>query len=151
MAKQLSSAYQNALKYGNKVMAEPWIEGREFTVGILENQALPVVEICPAEGFYDYNAKYKSHDTIYNCPCDLSDQEKKLLQDLALKSFHTVGCEHWGRIDFLQSTQGKIWFTEINTLPGMTETSLLPKAAKAQGIDFDELVLRVLQGVEYKS
>lgn len=146
-AEQLSSAYQNALKYDNKIMAEPWVCGREFTVGILEDQALPVVEVCASRGFYDYNAKYKSHDTVYNCPCDLSDQKKKLLQDLALKSFHAVGCKYWGRIDFLQSKQGKIWVAEINTIPGMTETSLLPKAAFAQGIDFDELVLRILNGV----
>jgi len=143
---QLSSAHQNALKYDDKVMAEPWVCGREFTVGILEDQTLPVIEICPAEGFYDYNAKYKSHDTVYNCPCNINDQEKQILQDLALKVFKAIGCKHWGRIDFLQDKQGKIWFTEVNTIPGMTETSLLPKAALAQGINFDELVLRILDG-----
>lgn len=146
---QLLPAYQNALKYDDKIMMEPWICGREFTVGILEDQTLPVVEICPAEGFYDYNAKYKTHDTVYNCPCDINDQEKQILQNLSLKAFAAVGCEHWGRVDFLQDIQGKIWCAEINTLPGMTETSLLPKAALAAGIDFDELVLRILDGVKF--
>jgi D-alanine-D-alanine ligase len=147
---QLASAYQNALQYDYKVMAEPWIEGREFTVGILEGKALQVVEICPHNGFYDYSAKYQSHDTIYNCPCDISQQQEEKLRDLASRAFHVVGCEHWGRIDFLQDKQGEIWLMEINTLPGMTETSLVPKAAKAEGIDFDTLVLRILDGARYR-
>ena len=146
--KQLLPAYRDALKFDTKIMAEPWVEGREFTVSILENQALPVIEICPAKGFYNYDAKYKTHDTIYNCPCDINNREKKLLQDLAIKAFIAVGCEHWGRVDFLQDAQGKFWFAEVNTLPGMTETSLVPKAAFAVGIDFDELVLRILQGAK---
>ncbi|MGD9152926.1 MAG: D-alanine--D-alanine ligase [Gammaproteobacteria bacterium] len=146
---QLLAAYETALKFDNKVMSEPWIEGREFTVGILDNQVLPAIEICPAEGYYDYNAKYNSHDTTYICPCDITDEEKQILQYLSLRAFDAIGCEHWGRIDFLQDKQGKIWCAEVNTLPGMTETSLLPKAAKAHGMDFDTLVLRILNGARY--
>lgn len=146
---QLLAAYKTALKFDGKVMSEPWVEGREFTVGILDNQVLPVVEICPAEGYYDYNAKYKSKSTVYICPCDINEAEKQALKDLSLRAFNAIGCEHWGRIDFLQDKEGKIWLAEINTLPGMTETSLLPKAAKARGMDFDALVLHILNGARY--
>lgn len=142
---QLLPAYEHALQYDAAVLLEPWINGREFTVAILAGEALPVVEICPPPGaFYDYKAKYLSHDTVYDCPCDLPMQQQAYLRDMALKSFYAIGCKGWGRVDFLQDKQGKFWLAEVNTVPGMTTTSLVPKASLAHGISFDDLVLRIL-------
>ncbi len=142
---QLRKAYEDDLQHQDTIMAEPWIEGREFTVAILEDTPLPVVEICPAEGFYDYQAKYGPVPTKYYCPCDLLDEDQKRLQDLALCAYNTLGCCGWARIDFLRDKQGKFWLTEGNTVPGMTERSLVPMAAKAAGIEYEELVIRILK------
>ncbi len=140
----LPAAYEEAKKFHDDVMVESWITGREFTVGILDDIALPVVEIKPSAGFYDLHAKYFSDDTQYPCPCDLPDEAKVEVKTLALQSFKAIGCYAWARIDFLQDQNGKFWLTEINTVPGMTTHSLVPKAAKCLGIDFDELNLRIL-------
>ncbi len=141
---ELPKAYEEAKSFHDDVMVESWVVGREFTVGILDDLALPVVEIKPPVGFYDLHAKYFSDDTQYPCPCDLPEDDQTHLKDLALKSFHAIGCYGWARVDFLQDEKGKFWLTEINTIPGMTTHSLVPKAAKCLGIDFDELNLRIL-------
>lgn len=141
---ELPAAFAAAKKFNDDVMVEPWIVGREFTVGLLDNIALPVIEIKPAAGFYDYHAKYFSNDTQYLCPCDLPKADEAYLKDVALKAFHVIGCYGWARIDFLQDKAGKFYLTEANTIPGMTTHSLVPKAARCFGIDFDELNLRIL-------
>jgi D-alanine-D-alanine ligase len=148
---QLFTAYQRAFNYDDEVLVEPWIVGREFTVAVLDESALPVVEICvPGDGFYDYDAKYESEKTVYHCPCDLPKKQEVYLQALALRAFKALGCEGWGRVDFLQDEQENFWVMEVNTVPGMTAHSLLPKAAAVNGIDFDQLVLRILSSVRYR-
>lgn len=147
-ASELKSAYAKARQYDARVMVEPWIYGREFTVGILADKALPVVEICPPEdSFYDYAAKYEAKSTQYLCPCNLTSTQLQNLQSLALQAFKILGCKYWGRVDFMQDTTGQVYLTEVNTIPGMTNTSLLPKAAQASGIDFDALVVQILSHV----
>ena len=141
---QFQAAYEHALQYHDQIMIEEWIEGREFTVGILHDKALPVVEICVPYGFYSYEAKYGDVETQYHCPCDLSDDKQLFLQQLALQAFDLLGCSGWGRVDFLQNKRGDFWLTEANTIPGMTNRSLVPKAAKELGLDFDDLILQIL-------
>ncbi|MCK4869643.1 MAG: D-alanine--D-alanine ligase [Gammaproteobacteria bacterium] len=141
---EIPAAYAYAKKFSEEVMLEPWIEGREFSVGILGDEALPVIEITTSAGFYDYNAKYKNDNTGYLCPCDLDLSVQKKMQEIALAAFHTAGCRYWGRVDFLQDANGKIWLLEVNTIPGLTSHSLVPKAAEHVGINFDELIWKIL-------
>ncbi|MES2625588.1 MAG: D-alanine--D-alanine ligase [Pseudomonadota bacterium] len=142
---ELEAAYQRASSYDAYVMAESWIKGREYTVAILDGQVLPVIELRPANAFYDYEAKYLSDDTKYLCPCDLDAAAAAELQQMALASYEAIGCNGWGRVDAMRDAQGKFWLLEVNTAPGMTSHSLVPMAAQAAGIDFDGLVLRILQ------
>ncbi|XID74828.1 D-alanine--D-alanine ligase [Alkanindiges sp. WGS2144] len=144
---QLQPAYEQAAQHDAVVMAEQWITGREFTVVILNGQALPVIRLQPPSdaAFYDYEAKYQRNDTQYGIPCGLSNTEEQRLQDLALRAFHAVGASGWGRIDAMQDEQGNFWLLEINTVPGMTDHSLVPMAAKAVGYSFDELCELILQ------
>lgn len=142
---QLAEAYNLAKQHGSQVMIQPWIVGREFTVGILGAEALPVIEIvAPQNCFYDYEAKYFSDKTGYIIPCNLTVQEQNKLQDLAMQAFISSGCRHWGRIDFMRDKQGQFWLLEANTVPGLTSHSLVPMAAKHIGISFDELIIKVL-------
>jgi D-alanine-D-alanine ligase len=142
---QLPKAYELAKQYGSEVMVEPWIEGREFDVGILGNEALPVVEIiAPKDTFYDYQAKYFSDQTGYKCPCDLAEEEQQRIQNIALQAFHATSCCDWARVEFIQDKNGKFWLLEINTITGLTTHSVVPMAAKHIGIDFDELIVKVL-------
>lgn len=143
---QLSEAYEFAKQYGSEVMVEPWIDGREFDVGILGDDALPVVEIIPQEqSFYDYEAKYFSDKTGYKCPCNLTKEEQQQIQNIALQAFQTTGCRDWARVEFIQNKTGKFWLLEINTITGLTTHSVVPMAAKQIGIDFDELIVKVLE------
>lgn len=139
-------ALSKACAHDSIVMAEKWITGREFTVVILGDDALPVIRLQPPEdvAFYDYDAKYKRNDTTYGIPSGLSEQEEKTLQQLALRAFQAVGASGWGRIDAMQDEQGKFWLLEVNTVPGMTDHSLVPKAAQAVGYSFDQLCLTIL-------
>jgi len=141
---EFAAAWQVALKYDSAVLAEQWIVGREFTVAILDDTALPVVELCSANAFYDYEAKYFSDDTRYFCPCDLDAEATARIQQLALDAYRSVGCSGWGRVDVMQDASGKFWLLEVNTVPGMTSHSLVPMAAAAAGMEFDELVMRIL-------
>ncbi|MEC9256019.1 MAG: D-alanine--D-alanine ligase, partial [Pseudomonadota bacterium] len=117
---------------------------REFTVAIVDGEALPVIQLRTSHEFYDYDAKYQSNDTEYLLPCGLSESEEKALQSLALKAFDVLGAAGWGRIDVMQDADGAFWLLEANTSPGMTDHSLVPMAAKASGMDFSELVTRLL-------
>ncbi len=143
---QYTKAYQVASQYSSHIMAEQFIDGDEISVGILADEALPLVKIVPEPGhFYGYEDKYFSDNTQYlvaeDANCDgISEQAA----DLALKVYRLLGCENWGRVDFLLDKQDKLWILELNTVPGMTPHSLVPQMAKRIGIDFNSLVLKIL-------
>ena len=133
-----------ARQYDDEIIAERFIIGGEYTVALLNNQALPVIQIKNNATFYDYHAKYEANDTQYLCPCGLSATVEQQLQGIAQQAFTAVGASGWGRADFMLDADNKPWLLEINTTPGMTDHSLVPMAAKAQGLDFDALVLAIL-------
>ena len=143
-AAQLVEAWRKAAQFKGAVIAERWIEGSEYTVAILGDEALPAICLKTSHDFYDYEAKYQSNDTQYICPCGLSAEEEGRLQRLAMSAFKAMGAKAWGRVDILTSEDDKPWVIELNTVPGMTDHSLVPMAAKAKGIGFDELVCRIL-------
>lgn len=144
-AQQLKQALQDAFQFDDQVLVEQWLSGREFTVSILADKALPVIEMRTPSGFYDYQAKYQSSTTEYFCPADISAEQTAQLQEMALHAFNLVGAKGWGRVDAMQGGDGEFYLLEVNTVPGMTEKSLVPMAAKAQGIEFSELVQRILE------
>jgi len=138
------SAWRDAVEFDAVVMAEPWVIGEEYTVGILGDEALPVIRLETPREFYDYLAKYKANDTSYHCPSGLDAAQEKEIQALCLRAFKALGATGWGRIDLMLDKDGKPWLLENNTVPGLTDHSLVPMAAQAAGISFDELVLRIL-------
>ncbi|MGH8294577.1 MAG: D-alanine--D-alanine ligase [Steroidobacteraceae bacterium] len=144
-AEALAAAYAAASAVDRSVFAEAWITGREYTVALLQGRALPSIRIETPRAFYDYEAKYFRDDTRYICPSGLSQPAEQHLRSLALAAFEAAGAEGWGRADFMMDAAGRPLLLEINTVPGMTSHSLVPMAAKAAGIDFDELVWRVLE------
>lgn len=141
---ELFTAYERAAQYAGPVLAERWVSGAEYTVAVLGEQALPLIRLETPRGFYDYQAKYISDDTRYHCPSGLPEQDEARLQRLALSAFKAIGACGWGRVDILCDEQQKPYVIEINTIPGMTDHSLVPMAARAAGIEFDELVYRIL-------
>ena len=143
---QLKPALKLAFKYDNTALIEKWIEGNEYTVSILNGKPLPVVQIKVDQGFYDYQSKYLSDTTQYLSPCGLSNAEEKHLQEIAMQAFDVMGAKTWGRVDFILDKKNAPYLLEINTVPGMTSHSLVPMAAKAFGLSFDELVLAILNG-----
>jgi D-alanine-D-alanine ligase len=140
----LQPAWVLAAKADPLVIAEKFVGGGEYTVGILGETALPIIRIVPKNEFYDYEAKYLRDDTEYLCPCGLSAEKEALIQRQALQAFKAIGCKGWGRVDFLMDEAGNHYFLELNTNPGMTDHSLVPMAAKAAGISFDVLVMNIL-------
>jgi len=145
-ANQLVDAYQAAIKYDSEVFAEQWITGLEYTVAVLDGQALPVIRLDTPNEFYDYDAKYVVDTTGYHIPCGLPASQEQALQQLALAAFKGVGGSGWGRVDVLCDSAGDPHLIEVNTVPGLTDHSLVPMAAKAAGIMFDDLIVRILQG-----
>lgn len=143
-AGELQAAYALAAKYDELVLAEAFAGGGEYTVAIVGDRALPIIRIVPANEFYDYEAKYTRNDTQYLCPCGLSPEKEAEIQAQALKAFQVIGGRGWGRVDFLMNDQGEHYFLEVNTSPGMTDHSLVPMAAKAVGMSFGELVMKIL-------
>jgi len=144
-APELPAAYEAAAAVDASVFAESWIAGPEYTVGLLQERALPSIRIETPRGFYDYEAKYFRDDTRYHCPSGLSAPAEQHLANLALAAFEAAGAQGWGRADFMMDPTGRPLLLEINTVPGMTGHSLVPMAAAAAGIAFDELVWRVLE------
>ncbi|MCU7827855.1 MAG: D-alanine--D-alanine ligase [Candidatus Thiodiazotropha sp. (ex Myrtea sp. 'scaly one' KF741663)] len=140
----LEQAWEMASRYDGMVLAERWIEGREYTTAVLRDEALPLIRLETPHSFYDYDAKYHSDTTSYHCPCGLSADQEAELQALCLRAFETVGASGWGRVDLMLDDQDRPWLIEVNTVPGMTDHSLVPMSAKVAGIDFDQLVLRIL-------
>ncbi len=141
---QLRKAWSTAAEYDSHVMAERWITGDEYTAAVLGEEAMPLIKLETSHPFYDYDAKYVADDTRYLIPCGLDATAERELQSLALSAFDAIGATGWGRVDILVDAQGQPWLIEVNTVPGMTSHSLVPMAAKAAGIDFDELVWQIL-------
>ena len=143
---ELDTALKLAWKYNNEALIEHWIEGDEYTVAILGNQALPSIKIISDHDFYDYDSKYFSNKTEYLCPSDLSERQEKNIRTIAIKAFNLTGASDWGRVDFILDKNKNPYLLEINTVPGMTSHSLVPMAAKAAGMNFEQLVLKILHG-----
>ncbi|WGO97707.1 D-alanine--D-alanine ligase [Saccharophagus degradans] len=143
-AQELKAAYEKATHYDAKVLVERRIVGREFTVAVLNGVALPAIGLKTDHVFYDYDAKYVSNTTQYLCPCGLTQEKEAELQSIAQQAFAAVGCKGWGRVDFMQDEAGNFYLLEVNTVPGMTDHSLVPMAARQSGIEFNELVLEIL-------
>ncbi|SEM73465.1 D-alanine--D-alanine ligase [Halomonas caseinilytica] len=143
-AETLASAYRDAARYDTRVMAERFIQGEEYTVSLIGDEELPAIRVEVPGGFYDYEAKYLSDETLYHLPCGLSETEERRLAELCRAAFEAIGCQGWGRVDVMRDEQGRFWLLEVNTVPGMTDHSLVPQAAAHAGIDFDALVLRIL-------
>lgn len=144
---ELLAAYEKAAAYPGIVMAEPWIEGKELTVGIVGETTLPSIYIKPAVAYYDYEAKYHSNDTQYFVPSGISDKEEHYLADISYQAYQALGCSGWGRADFIQDASGNFWILEMNTVPGMTDHSLVPMGIKALGLSFDDLVIAILESI----
>lgn len=134
-----------AATFSSTILIEPFIAGRELTVTVLGDEVLPIIDIQPHEGEYDYTNKYTKGRTGYICPAEIDDEQAEFVQNLAYAAHHALGCQAYSRVDFRLDDDGQAWCLEVNTLPGMTETSLVPKAAAAAGIDFPELCERIIQ------
>ena len=143
-ADMLPDAWRLASRFDDTVLAEQWIDGPEYTAGILGDEVLPLIRLETPNTFYDYKAKYEADTTRYLIPCGLEAAQEASLQDDALQAFRAVGASGWGRVDFMLDESGKTWFIEVNTVPGLTDHSLVPMAAQAAGTDFSELACRIL-------
>ncbi len=144
--KELSKALEIAWNYNDEALIEQWVDGDEYTVAILNGRTLPSIKIISDHDIYDYHSKYFSNKTEYLCPSDLTKKQELNIQDIALKAFNLTGASGWGRVDFILDKHKKPYLLEINTVPGMTSHSLVPIAAKASNISFEELVLEILHG-----
>ncbi len=144
-AGDLMNALSEAAKYDTEVLIEQWVQGAEYTAAILGGRALPLIKLETNRAFYDYEAKYVASDTRYACPCGLDKPLESAYQQLALDAFRSLDCRGWGRVDFMVDDEGKPWLLEVNTVPGMTDHSLVPMAAKAAGLSFDNLVWEILE------
>jgi D-alanine-D-alanine ligase len=142
---QLAHAVRQAASRDDVVLVERWITGREYTVAVLNGVALPAIRLETPHDFYDYEAKYKANTTRYHCPCGLNAADEARLQQLAVDAFNYAGTSGWGRVDVMEDQHGNFWLLEVNTVPGMTDHSLVPMAAKAAGISFEALVWQILE------
>ncbi|MED9902781.1 MAG: D-alanine--D-alanine ligase [Lachnospiraceae bacterium] len=142
---EYEAAKSESYKYDGEAIIEQYIEGREFSVGVLDGRALPVIEIAPLTGFYDYKNKYQAGSTIETCPADLSAEKTKEMQSYAEAAFRALRLKNYARMDFMMSKNGEIYCLEANTLPGMTPTSLLPQEAAAEGISFEQLCEKLIE------
>jgi len=145
---ELVPAWHKAQQCGGTVIAEHWIEGDEYTAAMLDDQVLPMIKLKTTHKFYDYDAKYEAVDTQYICPCGLAEAQEAEFAALMTQAFNAVGASSWGRVDFMVDKNNQPWLIEVNTVPGMTDHSLVPMAAKQAGISFDELVLKILSMAE---
>jgi len=141
---ELLPAWQAAVRYDRHVIAEQWVTGAEYTAGVLEDEVLPLIRLETPNAFYDYAAKYELDTTRYLIPCGLDTEREAELGRLSLAAFDAVGAHGWGRVDFMLDEAGQPWFIEVNTVPGLTDHSLVPMAAKAAGLSFTQLVCRIL-------
>jgi len=144
-AGDLEAAYALAVNYDRAVIAEKFIDGVELTAGILGEEPLPLIKLETPRDFYDYDAKYVADDTRYLIPCGLPAAQEREIQGLCLRAFRALGCRGWGRVDLMLDRAGKPWLLEVNTVPGMTDHSLVPMAARAAGLSYEDLCLRILE------
>jgi D-alanine-D-alanine ligase len=143
-ADALLAAWELAARYDDAVLAEQWIDGVEYTAGILADEVLPLIRLETPNIFYDYEAKYQADTTNYLIPCGLDAAVEAQLQSLSMAAYRAVGASGWGRVDFMLDAAGQPWFIEVNTVPGLTDHSLVPMAAQASGVDFSQLACRIL-------
>jgi len=141
---EIDAAIELARQFANVVLIEEFIAGKEITVTVIGDKAYPIVEIVPSHELYDYDCKYNQGMTEYFCPANIDKDLTKAIQESALKIHKLLGCRHYSRVDFRLDKDGRAWFLELNTLPGMTETSLVPKAAKTSGLSFPELIQTII-------
>jgi D-alanine-D-alanine ligase len=141
---ELISAWQKAREFDSQVLVEQWIQGPEFTVAVLGDQVLPPIGLGTPHSFYDYDAKYLASDTQYRIPCGLNAEKEAELRELSACACAAVGVRGWSRVDVMQDASGRFWLLEVNTVPGMTDHSLVPMAARAAGLDFPQLALTIL-------
>lgn len=141
---ELLHAWQKASQHDHEVIAERWISGLEYTVSLLGEQVLPAIRIEPASAFYDFDAKYHAAETQLHCPCGLSAATETALAEFSRAAFEAVNGSGWGRIDLMRDRDGVFWLLEVNTVPGLTDHSLVPAAARVAGLDMEELVWRIL-------
>ncbi|WP_407292085.1 D-alanine--D-alanine ligase [Stutzerimonas zhaodongensis] len=141
---ELIAAWRAASRYDSQVLVEQWIQGPEFTIATLRGEVLPPIGLGTPHSFYDYDAKYVANDTQYRIPCGLGEAKEQELKELAARACDAVGIQGWARVDVMQDAAGGFWLLEVNTVPGMTDHSLVPMAARAAGLDFQQLVLAIL-------
>jgi len=141
---EYSKAVEEGFRYDDKLLVEQFIDGREFTCGVIDGKALPIVEIKPVSGFYDYKNKYKAGATIETCPAEIPDELTQTIKSCAENVFAALRLSAYARMDFMTDSAGDVYCLEANTLPGMTSTSLLPQEAKAEGVDFDGLCQKII-------
>ena len=142
---QLQAAYKTANQYDSEILAEAWITGQEYTVTIIGGAAYPLIRLETPHEIYDYAAKYETDTTLYHCPCGLDEFVEKEFQNLAMRAFRAVGASGWGRVDMFRDSEGKPWLIEVNTIPGLTDHSLVPMSAKQAGVSFEQLVIKILE------
>lgn len=145
---ELKAALEKAQGHDEEILVETWIDGAEFTCAVLNGEALPVIRLKTPNEFYDFDAKYQSNSTEYLIPCGLDAEQEAKLQALSEQAFRAVGCEGWGRVDSMMDADGNFWLLEVNTVPGMTDHSLVPMAAKAKGYSFEQLVMIILENAK---
>ena len=150
-AEQLQENFVTASEHGTEVIAETLIDGDEVTVAVLNDNVLPIIQVVSDNQFYDYDAKYQSNSTQYLCPANVDIRKEQQIKAIALEAFSAIGCSGWGRVDIMLDKMGHPHLLEVNTVPGMTSHSLVPMAAQAQGLDFDDLVLEILMQVKLKT
>jgi len=144
-AGDLEEAYALAVNYDRAVIAEKFVDGTELTAGILGDEALPLIKLETPRDFYDYQAKYVADDTRYLIPCGLPAAKEREIQQLCLRAFRALACSGWGRVDLMLDRAGEPWLLEVNTVPGMTDHSLVPMAARAAGLSYEDLCMRILE------
>lgn len=142
---EYEAAREEAFRYGEEIIVEQYIKGREFSVGVMDGKALPVIEMAPKEGFYDYKNKYQAGTTVETCPAEIPPEKAQEIRSIAEKVFQALRLRSYARMDFVMSEEGEVFCLEANTLPGMTATSLLPQEAAAVGMDFPQLCQRILE------
>jgi D-alanine-D-alanine ligase len=142
---QFQAAWERAAACASTVLVEPWIQGQEYTGGLLQGETLPLIRLETPREFYDYEAKYHANDTRYLCPCGLPEAREAELRELVCRAFAAVDGYGWGRVDLMVDGQGQPWLLEVNTVPGMTDHSLVPMAARVAGLNFEDLVWRILE------
>jgi len=147
---ELGSALKEAGEYDEEILVEEFMKGKEITVGILDDIPLPIIEVVPKSGFYDYHSKYTKGETQYILPARISREKYLYAQEISFKAFQTLGCSGVARVDLMTNGDENPFVIDVNTMPGMTETSLLPKAASYAGIPFEDLVERILLGASLK-